>query len=76
MFGLIFELAMIYSLVLRHTVEEVVEACTETSDVKGVELTSILRDRVILDLQTHISSNSWFSGCDISCDCPEKITLD
>ncbi|GLJ38718.1 hypothetical protein SUGI_0789120 [Cryptomeria japonica] len=68
--------ALPYSLVLRHTVEEVVEACIEATEVKRAELTSFLRDRVILDLKKHMSSNSWFSGCDISSDPPEKLTLE
>ena len=67
---------MIYYLVLRHTVEDAVEVCMEDSDVKGAELTSILRDRAILDLQKHIISNSWFSGCDVTSDSPQKLTLD
>ncbi|KAH9310200.1 hypothetical protein KI387_038111, partial [Taxus chinensis] len=68
--------ALPYSLVLRHTVEEVVEACIEATEVRRAQLTSILRDKVILDLQKHISSNGWFSGCDISSEYPEKLTLE
>jgi D-alanine-D-alanine ligase-like ATP-grasp enzyme len=68
--------ALPYSLVLRHTVEEVVGACREAIEPGRAEMTSILRDQVILDLQEHISSNNCFSGFDISFETPEILTLE
>ena len=65
-----------YSLVLRHTVEEVVGACRQAIEPGRAEMTSMLRYRVILDLQEHISSNNWFSGFDISFEAPEILTLE
>lgn len=65
-----------YSLVLRHTVEEVVGACRQAIEPGRAEMTSMLRDQVILDLQEHISSNNWFSGFDISFEAPEILTLE
>lgn len=65
-----------YSLVLRHTVEEVVGACRQAIEPGRAEMTSMLRDQVILDLQEHTSSNNWFSGFDISFEIPEILTLE
>lgn len=65
-----------YSLVLRHTTEEVLAACIEATEPDRVALTSQLRIQVITDLMEGLNKHSWFTGFDISNDPPMKFSLE
>lgn len=64
-----------YSLVLRHTTEEVLAACLEAMEPARAELTSHLRSQVMVDLLEGLSKHSWFTGFDISDVPPVKVSL-
>ncbi|CAI9298770.1 unnamed protein product [Lactuca saligna] len=64
-----------YSLVLRHTTEEVVDACTEALDPTRAELTSKLRKKVMDEIEDGLKKHNWFKGFDISDQQPIKFTL-
>ncbi|XP_028771289.1 uncharacterized protein LOC114728546 [Neltuma alba] len=64
-----------YSLVLRHTTEEVLAACIEANEPDRVELTSYLRKTVINDLMEGLKDHSWFTGFDIDDELPTKFSL-
>uniref|UniRef100_A0A0D9X376 ATP-grasp domain-containing protein n=1 Tax=Leersia perrieri TaxID=77586 RepID=A0A0D9X376_9ORYZ len=64
-----------YSLVLRHTTEEVHEACIEALDPERLEITSRLRDQVMDELRQAFSKHDWFSGFDIADKQPIKYSL-
>lgn len=65
-----------YSLVLRHTTEEVIEACIEALEPVRVALTSQLRAKIITELEEGLGKHNWFNGFDISNDLPEQLTLE
>ncbi|CAN1276850.1 D-alanine--D-alanine ligase [Linum perenne] len=65
-----------YSLVLRHTVEEVLDACIEATDPARASLTSRLRKQVIHDLLEGLTKHKWFNGFDIADASPEKFSLE
>ncbi|XP_031376335.1 uncharacterized protein LOC116192059 isoform X2 [Punica granatum] len=64
-----------YSLVLRHTTEEVLDACVEAIEPKQAAFTSLLRNQVMNDLTEGLEKQSWFSGFDIGDELPEKYSL-
>ncbi|VAH26076.1 unnamed protein product [Triticum turgidum subsp. durum] len=64
-----------YSLVLRHTTEEVHAACFEAIEPERVEITSRLRDQVMKELQQALSKQDWFAGFDITDEQPIKYSL-
>ncbi|CAN6715447.1 unnamed protein product [Malus baccata var. baccata] len=65
-----------YSLVLRHTVEEVLDACVEAIEPDRVALTSHLRNRVVHDLTQGLKKHSWFTGFDITDELPVKFSVE
>lgn len=64
-----------YSLVLRHTTEEVIAACIEAIEPDRAALTSHLRNRVINDLMKGLKKHSWFTGFDIADEPPRRYSL-
>nr|WDA42971.1 D-alanine--D-alanine ligase [Fagopyrum tataricum] len=64
-----------YSLVLRHTTEEVLAACVEAIKPDSAELTSRLRRKVMDDLMEGLGSQSWFTGFDTSDQLPVRYSL-
>ncbi|KAL5198943.1 hypothetical protein ABZP36_002455 [Zizania latifolia] len=65
-----------YSLVLRHTTEEVHAACVEAIEPERVEITSRLRDKVLNELGQALSKHDWFAGFDIVDKQPFKYSLE
>ncbi|KAF8397170.1 hypothetical protein HHK36_016077 [Tetracentron sinense] len=65
-----------YSLVLRHTTEEVLAACIEAIEPARAALTSSLRNQVMVDLMEGLNKQSWFKGFDIADDPPVKFSLE
>lgn len=65
-----------YSLVLRHTTEEVLDACIEAIEPDRVALTSHLRNRVVQNLMEGLKKHSWFTGFDITDEPPVKLTVE
>ncbi|XP_027176337.1 uncharacterized protein LOC113775590 [Coffea eugenioides] len=65
-----------YSLVLRHTTEEVLDACIEAIEPTQAALTSHLRKQVMDDLMEGLSKHNWFRGFDISDDLPKRLSLE
>ncbi|CAI9097201.1 OLC1v1033574C1 [Oldenlandia corymbosa var. corymbosa] len=65
-----------YSLVLRHTTEEVLDACIEAIEPMRAALTSHLRKQVMDDLMEGLSKHSWFKGFDISDELPKRFSLE
>ncbi|KAG8079235.1 hypothetical protein GUJ93_ZPchr0007g6307 [Zizania palustris] len=65
-----------YSLVLRHTTEEVHAACVEAIEPERVEITSRLRDKVLNELQQALSKHDWFAGFDIVDEQPFKYSME
>ncbi|XP_072974647.1 uncharacterized protein [Typha angustifolia] len=64
-----------YSLVLRHTTEEVYAACIEAIEPDRAALTSHLRDQVMAELGEALNNHSWFPGFDIIDEPPVKYSL-
>ncbi|KAK4268487.1 hypothetical protein QN277_025140 [Acacia crassicarpa] len=64
-----------YSLVLRHTTEEVLAACIEANEPDRVALTSYLRKTVINDLMEGLRDHRWFRGFDIDDELPTRFSL-
>ncbi|XP_031095493.1 uncharacterized protein LOC115999733 [Ipomoea triloba] len=64
-----------YSLILRHTIEEVLDACLEAIEPDRVALTSHLRSQVMTDLMEGLRNHEWFHGFDISDELPERFSL-
>ncbi|KAK9127310.1 hypothetical protein Syun_016107 [Stephania yunnanensis] len=64
-----------YSLVLRHTTEEVVDACLEATEPARAAFTSQLRNEVMADLMLGLNNQSWFAGFDISHVAPVQLSL-
>lgn len=65
-----------YSLVLRHTTEEVLAACIEAMEPSRASLTSQLRNIVINDLMEGLKVHSWFTGFDIIDETPMRFSLE
>ncbi|KAI3414492.1 uncharacterized protein J3R85_016241, partial [Psidium guajava] len=65
-----------YSLVLRHTTEEVLAACVEAIEPSRAALTSLLREQVMSDLMEGLRKQKWFSGFDIADELPVKYSLE
>ncbi|KAL6138969.1 hypothetical protein ACLB2K_064247 [Fragaria x ananassa] len=65
-----------YSLVLRHTTEEVLAACVEAIEPDRAALTSQLRNRVINDLMEGFKKHSWFTVFDINDELPVKFSIE
>ncbi|KMZ73515.1 D-alanine--D-alanine ligase [Zostera marina] len=65
-----------YSLVLRHTTEEVLAACVESVEPVRMALTTTLRNQVMNELLTAFQKHCWFMGFDIEDDLPLKFSLD
>ncbi|KAG0541638.1 hypothetical protein BDA96_02G034200 [Sorghum bicolor] len=64
-----------YSLVLRHTTEEVHAACVEATEPERVKMTKRLRDQVMNELGPALSKHDWFAGFDIAYEQPIKYSL-
>lgn len=64
-----------YSLVLRHTTEEVLDACIEALEPTNAALTSHLRKKVMDEISNGLKKHNWFTGFDISDEQPIKFTL-
>lgn len=60
---------------LRHTTEEVLEACTEAIEPNRAALTSDLRKKVMNDLTEGLKDHNWFTGFDIADELPKKFSL-
>uniref|UniRef100_A0ACD5YZB4 Uncharacterized protein n=1 Tax=Avena sativa TaxID=4498 RepID=A0ACD5YZB4_AVESA len=65
-----------YSLVLRHTTEEVCAACFEAIEPERVEITSRLRGQVMKELEQGLRKKDWFAGFDIADEQPTKYSLE
>ncbi|KAL0310042.1 UNVERIFIED_CONTAM: D-alanine--D-alanine ligase [Sesamum radiatum] len=65
-----------YSIVLRHTTEEVLDACIEALEPARAALTSHLRKQVMDELMEGLKNHDWFRGFDISDDLPKRYSLD
>ncbi|XP_062166835.1 uncharacterized protein LOC133873127 isoform X1 [Alnus glutinosa] len=65
-----------YSLVLRHTTEEVIAACIEAIEPARAALTSQLRNIVMNDLMEGLTKHSWFTGFDIADEPPMRFSLE
>lgn len=65
-----------YSLVLRHTTEEVLDACIEAIEPVRAALTSRLRKQVMENLMEGLKKFSWFKGFDLSDELPKRFTLE
>lgn len=65
-----------YSLVLRHTTEEVIAACIEAIEPARAALTSQLRDCVMNELGEALNKHQWFSGFDIVDEPPLRLSLE
>uniref|UniRef100_A0A7C8YZN4 D-alanine--D-alanine ligase n=1 Tax=Opuntia streptacantha TaxID=393608 RepID=A0A7C8YZN4_OPUST len=64
-----------YSIVLRHTTEEVLAACMEAMEPARAVLTSHLQRQVMDDLSEGLQKHNWFTGFDVSDDIPVKYSL-
>ncbi|GMH23138.1 hypothetical protein Nepgr_024981 [Nepenthes gracilis] len=64
-----------YSLVLRHTTEEVLAACIEAIEPSRAALTSHLRKQVMDELMVGLQRHNWFTGFDISNEQPVRYSL-
>ncbi|CAA6654670.1 unnamed protein product [Spirodela intermedia] len=65
-----------YSIVLRHTTEEVFAACLEAIEPARAAFGSRLRGQVMSELEEGLKKHGWFSGFDIYDDLPKKVPLD
>lgn len=65
-----------YSLVLRHTTEEVLAACIEADEPDRAVLTSSLRNRVMDELREGLKKHDWFTGFDIDDEIPLILSVD
>lgn len=60
---------------LRHTTEEVLDACMEAIEPEHAAITSELRKKVMNDLMEGLKDHNWFTGFDIADDLPVKFSL-
>ncbi|XP_073139796.1 uncharacterized protein [Henckelia pumila] len=65
-----------YSIVLRHTTEEVLDACLEAIEPVRAALTSHLRSQVMNDIMEALKREDWFQGFDLSDDLPKRYSLE
>ncbi|KAI3961907.1 hypothetical protein MKW98_022112 [Papaver atlanticum] len=65
-----------YSLVLRHTAEEVLDACVEAVEPARAAFTAHVRNQVIMDIMEGLNKQTWFKGFDISDVRPTKYSLE
>ncbi|XP_031284860.1 uncharacterized protein LOC116143550 [Pistacia vera] len=65
-----------YSLVLRHTTEEVLAACIEAIEPARAAFTSHLRNQVMNNLTEGLKKHSWFTGFDIADELPKRFSLE
>ncbi|KAG9137893.1 hypothetical protein Leryth_021187 [Lithospermum erythrorhizon] len=65
-----------YSLVLRHTTEEVLDACLEAIEPSRAAFTSHLRSLVMNDLMEGLKQHHWFRGFDIPDESPNRLFLE
>jgi len=61
--------------VLRHTTEEVLDACIEAIEPNRAALTADLRKKVMNDLMEGLKDHNWFTGFDIADELPKKFSL-
>jgi hypothetical protein len=61
--------------VLRHTTEEVCDACFEAIEPERVAITSRLRGQVMKELEQALGKQDWFAGFDIADEQPSKYSL-
>ncbi|KAG7576527.1 Pre-ATP-grasp domain superfamily [Arabidopsis thaliana x Arabidopsis arenosa] len=64
-----------YSVVLRHTAEEVLAACLEAVEPDRALFTSLLQKQVMEDLMDGLKNQSWFAGFDITDELPRNFSL-
>ncbi|CAN8260021.1 unnamed protein product [Cochlearia groenlandica] len=64
-----------YSVVLRHTAEEILAACLEAIEPDRALFTSLLQKQVMEDLMDGLKNQSWFEGFDITDELPVKFSL-
>uniref|UniRef100_A0A1J3FT74 D-alanine--D-alanine ligase n=1 Tax=Noccaea caerulescens TaxID=107243 RepID=A0A1J3FT74_NOCCA len=64
-----------YSVLLRHTVEEIRAACLEAIEPDRALFTSLLQKQVMDDLMDGLNNQSWFAGFDITDEQPIKMSL-
>jgi len=64
-----------YSLVLRHTTEEVLDACMEAIEPERAAITSNLRKKVMDELMQGLKDHNWFTGFDIADELPVEFSL-
>ncbi|KAK9734399.1 hypothetical protein RND81_04G137100 [Saponaria officinalis] len=65
-----------YSLVLRHTTEEILAACVEAMEPERAALTSHLRKQVVNDLVERSGKQNSFTDFDVPDGSPEKYSLE
>lgn len=65
-----------YSIVLRHTTEEVLDACLEAIEPVRAALTSHLRSQVMNDIVEALKRQDWFQGFDLSDNLPKRYSLE
>lgn len=63
-------------MVLRHTTEEVLDACIEAIEPVRAAMTSHLRSQVMDEIGEGLKKHTWFTGFDISDDIPKRLYLD
>ncbi|KAJ0249519.1 Dala_Dala_lig_N domain-containing protein [Hirschfeldia incana] len=64
-----------YSVVLRHTAEEILAECLEAIEPDRALFTSLLQKQVMKDLMDGLKNQSWFGGFDITDELPMKFSL-
>ncbi|KFK34088.1 hypothetical protein AALP_AA5G100700 [Arabis alpina] len=64
-----------YSVVLRHTAEEILAECLEAIEPDRALFTSLLQKQVMEDLMDGLKDQSWFAGFDITDELPMKFSL-
>ncbi|GJU22649.1 D-alanine--D-alanine ligase family protein [Tanacetum coccineum] len=64
------------SQTVRHTTEEVLDACTEALEPARATLTYQLRRQVMDELSKGLNNHNWFTGFDISDEPAIKFTLE
>lgn len=60
---------------LRHTTEEVLDACVEAIEPERAAITSNLRKKVMNELMQGLKDQNWFTGFDIADELPVKFSL-
>jgi hypothetical protein len=65
-----------YSLVLRHTTEEVYAACIESIEPDQAARTSRMREKVMAELGENLNKHTCFEGFDIVDELPVKYSIE